>query len=268
MTEEIGSDLGKSDRNPAPGNKHKAQQNPTEGSSSETSQPNTNVQPHYSSGNYYLEGITAVLALIAALASAFSAIYSGQQAGIARAQLNLANHAEKRQLRAHILYDSVILSVDGGKASAFLRFKNSAPTPAFNVTYWWDRKVIDPTKPSSLEFTDTNAVSIDIGSGGFLDTDEKEISSIDVEAVRNRKKIIYVWGLVKYKDVFQRCQIISFAFQGTTNLSPGKWTLRGFSDGGGTSVDDNEEGDCLDDTKKGIATKKKGLPDPIQLLPK
>jgi hypothetical protein len=268
MTEGMDSDLGKSAGNPAAGNKHKAHQVRTKGSNSENTEPNPSNHCQYSGSNYYLERITVVLALIAAVASTFSAIYSGQQADIAHAQLSLADQAEKRQLRAHVLYESVILSVDGVKATAFLRFKNSAPTPAFNVTYWWDRRAIDPTKPSSLEFADTDAVSMDIGSGGYLDTDEKEISSVDIEAVRNHKKLIYVWGLIKYKDVFQRCQILSFAFQGTTTLSPGKWTLRGFSGGGGTSVDDNEKGDCPDDTKNGIAMKTKGLPGPIQLPPK
>jgi len=144
-------------------------------------------------------------AIVAGVIANNAYVETKRQADAAIRQVAIAQDTERHQLRAHILYDSVILNVDGQKMTAFLRFKNTAATPALGATYWWNIRAIEPTKVSALEFEDTNTVSVDVGNSGFLDTEDREILADDIKAARDRKKIIYIWGLVKYKDVFQRC---------------------------------------------------------------
>jgi hypothetical protein len=44
----------------------------------------------------------------------------------------------KRQLRAHVLFESVNITPSG---AIFVRFKNSGQTPAYNLTHWWKAEV-------------------------------------------------------------------------------------------------------------------------------
>jgi hypothetical protein len=166
-----------------------------------------------------------------------------RQARAANASAKIADDTAKRQLRAHVLYDGVTITQLKNTAAVSIRFKNSGATPAYETTYWWNVKAFTPTEAGKLEFFDTEKASIDIGAGSFLDTDEREIPLADIEEARRNNKIIYVWGLVKYRDVFQRCQYASFALRSGTKIDFSKWILRGFTNGS-TIVSDSPDEHC------------------------
>ena len=188
------------------------------------------------------------------------------QACLTRESIVLADDTAKRQLRAHVLYDSASLA---GKPPSIitLKFKNSGQTPAYNVTYWWKAKVFGLKETGILEFADTEDASSDIGAGGFFET-EQPIFPADIEAARQGKKIIYVWGMVKYRDIYQRCQFSMFALRNGANIDTniGLISLRGFK-GGGTAASDDPENRCPKDGPKKYPYPTAKDPIPKILLP-
>jgi hypothetical protein len=160
-----------------------------------------------------------------------------------------ADNNARRQLRAHVLYDGISVTPRKPNAAIFVRFKNSGATPAYEATYWWNIKAFTPTEAGRLEFFDTERASLDIGAGGFLEADEREFPLGDIEEARKGNKIIYVWGLVKYRDVFHRCQFASFAFRSGIKIDQDKWILRGFTNGSTIVSDYPDSSKCQKDGK-------------------
>lgn len=158
---------------------------------------------------------------------------------------NTLKDTARRQLRAHLLYESATITMENSKPVLSVRFKNSGATPAYEATYWWNVKAYASDESATLEFKETERASMDVGSGGVLDTDEKDVAA-EVSAVKSGDKILYVWGVVKYKDVFQRCQYASFALRSGPKIDPGKLILRGFAYGSTYVSDYENERGCKD----------------------
>jgi hypothetical protein len=155
----------------------------------------------------------------------------------------------QRQLRAHVLYDGVSIVPNKTNAVVTLKLKNSGATPAYRATYWWNLKAFPTNEKGELKFSDTGDISTDVGAGGTMDTDEIEMSSSDIADAKSGKKIIYVWGLVKYLDVFQRCQVASFAFRSGNKIDYDRLLVRSFRTGGTIVSDDSETKDCKEKKK-------------------
>lgn len=203
---------------------------------------------------------------LAALWLAFAAaVYAGCEAkrlaDLTDTMIIEARDTAKRQLRAHVLYDGASINLRKTTAAIAVRFKNSGTTPAYETTYWWNVKAFTPTEVGKLEFFDTDKISLDIGSGGALDTNDREIPLGDIEEARKGNKIIYIWGLIKYRDVFQRCQFASFALRSSIKIDVEDWVLRGFTNGS-TIVSDGPDKRCGKDDKS------PDLPPTIFLPPK
>jgi hypothetical protein len=155
--------------------------------------------------------------------------------------VNDGREHSKRQLRAHILYDGISITKHDTNGTVSITLKNFGQTPAYNVTYWWDIRAFPSGDIARLEFQDTGISSLDVGSNGILETADRELSHADIKAVQAGAKTVFVWGLIKYRDVFQRCHLASFAFRGDRNIDAAKWKLRGLEAGKtGVSDDDNQ----------------------------
>lgn len=175
-----------------------------------------------------------------------AAVYAGCEA---KRLADLTENTARRQLRSHVLYEGAKIFNRQQNAVVSVQFKNSSATPAFETTYWWNVKAFGTNDLGKLEFRDTvDDASIDLGGGGIITSDEREIPASDIADARNGKKVIYLWGLIKYRDVFQRCQYARFAFKSGTKIEYDKWTM-GLFRGGGTDVSDSHEDNCGNKSK-------------------
>jgi hypothetical protein len=240
MTLDVGTGYGE------PRTQNRAQE-PRRGTTSPPSTDRTHIDSEPSNqdtrkANWVEKGTLFILGLTF-VAAAYAGCEAKRLADLTDLLIVDAKDTAKRQLRAHVLYDSATFAIRNKNAAITIRFKNSGNTPAYETTYWWNVKAFGPTEAGKLEFPDTERSSLDIGSQGFLDVDDKEIPLSDIEEARKGNKIIYIWGLVKYRDVFQRCQLGSFALRSGSKIDPDKWVLRGFTSGS-TSVTDYQDEHC------------------------
>jgi hypothetical protein len=131
-------------------------------------------------------------------------------------QVDVASDTEKRQLRAYVFLSSI--SIDGQYIKA--KMKNEGQTAAFNITHWWTARSFHlPVAHSDLlEYQDTiPGFSVDLGPQGDHDLNPigeltNKVTQSDVTAADQGKEEIYVWGLIKYRDIFVRCQSTQFAY--------------------------------------------------------
>jgi hypothetical protein len=95
-----------------------------------------------------------------------------------------------------------------------MSIKNRGQSAAYSVTYWWDSDVLPvstaPQRVGLVEIRETGQISSDIDPTGEWPIEQaaKPISPEDLRAVRDSVKSIYVWGIVKYRDVFMRCHYV------------------------------------------------------------
>jgi hypothetical protein len=155
---------------------------------------------------------------IFALAAAIIGVCIAYQAYLtAVQQVNVASDTEKRQLRAYVFLSSVNLEWQFIKA----KMKNEGQTAAFNVTHWWNAASFKlPESPEDLlTWEDTvTGTSVDLGPQGDQDLNpvddlSRKVSASDVTDADQGKGEIYVWGLIKYRDIFVRCQSSQFAYR-------------------------------------------------------
>jgi hypothetical protein len=150
-------------------------------------------------------------------------------AGIAAYQLCTMKDTEQRQLRAYLLADGgrVEFSKDGSY-TVYVQFKNSGQTPAYTVVHWLTAEIQDDIadpfhelfESHKIKWRKTGPENVDLGSGQSMCIMLKGTS---VTPSIPLGKAIYVWGDVKYKDVFQReCQFDAFLLKSTERLDAGR----------------------------------------------
>jgi hypothetical protein len=169
----------------------------------------------------WLDYIGLILSALTFFAALGAAVFTGFAAYYTSKQWATALDTERRQLRAHVLFGEAFVTVAGTKLKAAVAVKNSGQTPAYSLTDWWAMKISpnidnpygkDGSRPLPLE--ETGAESVDIGSGRvqtlYPAAKTIDITSDELEAVRAGRLFVYLWGIVKYRDVFQRCQLAAF----------------------------------------------------------
>jgi hypothetical protein len=90
-----------------------------------------------------------------------------------------------------------------------LRFKNSGGTPTKNLTSFLQCEIRDTPLPENYNFDQQQgrvgrgfiAPNFDVG-GGEAPPPPRVVSPQDILAVQAGKKFLYVWGWIKYFDVF------------------------------------------------------------------
>jgi hypothetical protein len=157
------------------------------------------------------------------------------QAVASQKSVELAERTAARQLRAYILFDGGLVDRFGHGFMVKLAVKNSGQTPAYNLTYAWDAKVLPyPLKVDGIIYPSPNpeqsadigaSISTTLGDPQFLAMSEQ-----DVQDVQNRMKAVYVFASLSYRDTFQRTQTAQFVAvnlpQGPTD--PSSWAMRNY----------------------------------------
>lgn len=171
---------------------------------------------------------TDIATVILTFAILVTAIVSGF---IFYGQLVESRNLTKRQFRAYLLYESgrVDISKDEKTYTVYIEVKNSGQGPAFTVTHWFNAKAMDrlpdPFESFSLakskfQVEDTGRESTDVGSGqSMCITRQFPVAHTELSGPNT---VIYVWGIVKFRDQFQRAQMEAFALQSTSRIMNGK----------------------------------------------
>jgi hypothetical protein len=135
----------------------------------------------------------------------------------ARKQQAISIDTEHRQLRAYVLLESARLIETHNGVTPTVSIKNSGQTPAYNVTSWWNVRagpelptLVDEGGHNVLPFQETGSDTADLGAGESYTLPGQANTAppkpIDWDAVRSGQQTLYVWGIVKYRDIFQNCQ--------------------------------------------------------------
>jgi hypothetical protein len=117
----------------------------------------------------------------------------------------IARESAEQQLRAYVLINAVNFSADKNKKTlrASFTISNTGQTPAYHVhniiNIGGDYITSIPDHPNKISM-------IDLGSGGqmFSSVVSEEMSEDKWNAIGSRDQKIYVWGIIRYKDIFSR----------------------------------------------------------------
>lgn len=171
----------------------------------------------------------AAFTIILAFATAF--LY-----GATRDLVRGAKETTERQLRAYVsidgtsarlLFDSngePILVERGEKIiEGYVRLKNFGQTPGRDFKSWVKIKI--------AEDAPFNEVSEGLGRGIISPQGEANmpvhwmVSDVDLAAIRNETKRIFVWGAAEYVDIFGRDRFFKFYRRNAKEYPPGCWAL-------------------------------------------
>lgn len=159
---------------------------------------------------------------------------------VAAMEHQLANTTDNglRQLRAYLLFDSGHIKKQGRERyGVILSVKNSGLTPAYNVRHSWGMRVYEYPLPGPVPFgpVDFEPVnerqSADIGASISFTLDDLKkltITQAEKDDIIARKKAIYVWAKLDYKDTFQRPQCTWFATVNFNDPIAYGWELRSY----------------------------------------
>jgi hypothetical protein len=164
--------------------------------------------------------------------SAVGPIIAGVALMVALAQFSLSRDTAQRQLRAYIGIHSMSSAVypfeNGGFTYiAQAELRNFGQTPAYELT-GQSNSTID--LPDATPFDETQGPAKAAGLGvAFRDAgihvkQWKHVSAEEFAALRDQKKRVFLWGVVKYKDAFGSLRKFTFriasaeAAVGTNNI--------------------------------------------------
>jgi len=174
-----------------------------------------------------ISGVGAGIAFLALIALVVNACIVHKQLVTMQGQRTDTFALSQRQLRAYILFSDgrVDISPDG-KLTAYVQLKNFGQTPAYWVTHWFTAQR-DP-RPGrqypqhwydyGFKWQDTGDDSVDLGSGQSVCI----VRPFDVTNAPTRDMDTYIWGQVKYKDQFGRCQSVAFVLHTSGEAQRGK----------------------------------------------
>jgi hypothetical protein len=134
----------------------------------------------------------------------------------------------KRQLRAYVLFDDGRLFYSKGKLQLNVRVRNGGLTPALGLTRSLNHATIRRSERSEAagnnpEFTDTGKFKVDILPGGVLEVTDgldefDNYSKDDLDEINNGERVFYISGMIKYRDIYERCHYSAFrAYAGKTD---------------------------------------------------
>jgi hypothetical protein len=125
----------------------------------------------------------------------------------------------KRQLRAYVLYNGGKINPGNAKDTfqVEIEIKNGGVTPAYNVTRSCAKTVLPVglkrPKPQMFPFEETSVDTLDMLPGAVMPISEcRSIAFTKTEMTS--PTAAYVLGVVKYRDLFQRCQEELFIAKG------------------------------------------------------
>ena len=163
--------------------------------------------------------VAELIALRKAIENIIDAVSSQQE----QRQLYLSERATMAQVRAYLLYDEgkADISKDGRSYSISINFKNFGLTPAYNTTHWINGEVTDSIdKPLAIV---RKRRTKDTGAQTFGVAGQQSMCIRETFATDDLRddRVIYVWGVIKYRDRSQRCQLDVFELRTDSKLSAG-----------------------------------------------
>ena len=158
----------------------------------------------------------------------------------------------KLQLRAYITYvgDSRIDCANQTQGCGLsIEIKNSGITPAYNVTCFYASEsrdtiaepIVDENWYKLFRFDETGDATVDIGAGDqHRGLPACHRGTTIQNAIAGAGKTIYVWGVAKYRDVFQHCHIAAFIAKNAASSLQFLWQ----------SSDGESNQDCVNGRRK------------------
>jgi hypothetical protein len=172
-------------------------------------------------------GVAAVVAYTTV--AAWQSCLVSRQVGIMAQQVKEAREGVQRQLRAYVLYSGgQINSAGNGKYQVNIDIKNGGATPAYNVTQSCAKinvgSALKQPNPDSFPFEETHLETIDIGANSPANVSECRNITIS-ESELTPPNAIYILGVAKYRDLFQRCQVEVYVAKQGRKIAGGGWEL-------------------------------------------
>jgi hypothetical protein len=170
----------------------------------------------------------SLFVLIATCSAAFGAACEAKRLADSTDKLVIdAEDTAKRQLRAYVSFE------EGGRITCGtlgcgidIRIKNSGQTPAYNVTCYVASEsrdtVFDPITDQNFrnfQFSQTGIATVDLGSGQEWTISNCTQGPSIVGLSEKTGKTLYAWGVVKFRDAFNRCQRTAFIAKESSGLT-------------------------------------------------
>ena len=172
---------------------------------------------------------TLIAALVAAVFTLGQWRTMNKTYGEIEKQTTTAIEASRKQFSSDILYDNsrIDVSKDGKRYNVSIQLKNVGQTPAYSVTHWVTAqdmpRLADPFK--HFDYRSQSPIRfVKPGFDGIADIGGGQSICLQGNFTVNGKpsNAIYVWGDVKYSDVFNRCECDAFVLQSNGNIASGK----------------------------------------------
>lgn len=157
-----------------------------------------------------------------------------------------ADMTAKKELRAYLGVSGEVSFITPNHIRASVELLNTGKTPAHNVTYFIDGAIRIPTENKIFEegIQDPRKAPLVPGATRTLGYEFPNVSDVDMESLRKDEKVIFIWGSVKYVDIFGETQLLSFRYRNTAkrlardpngNLVISAWILYPEEDGNDTT---------------------------------
>jgi hypothetical protein len=140
-------------------------------------------------------------------------------------QIETMKDTARRQLRAYLLYESGELrQVNADDFEPIVHVRNTGSTPAYAVATSCEFEIADRNKPARTIFTEVGDPRIDLGRD--FQYRLPDCQRLDAEApAESERTAVYVYGFVNYRDIYQRCQSVSFTAKANLPMKEKKLEL-------------------------------------------
>jgi hypothetical protein len=161
-----------------------------------------------------------------------------ESADATKASVDLSRQTAERQLRAYVYIDGGSFDYSGAYDSfrGTLCLKNYGQTPAYDQEVHASVRVF-PVDAPVFNFTKSGRPSAKstIGPGGESNIRRTVRSSgNEFDEVIDRKKAVFMWGFVTYRDAFDQTQTLEFrCVSARTRESNNVWVMEPYPDHGG-----------------------------------
>lgn len=149
-----------------------------------------------------------------------------------------AQETGRRQLRAYVgIRQSDFIRIAAGEKSEFqIVVKNFGQTPAYDLETWtdiqvdteernlvWRFRTVEQGSNWRFRWYNSGKKVLDPGADySILSADENVLEQSAFEEIKSKRKKIFVFGKIRYRDSFRRKHITTFSFYNRPELVAGK----------------------------------------------
>jgi hypothetical protein len=129
----------------------------------------------------------------------------------------VTSNTAKQQLRAYISAQSTELVMNGTIAEARVGIKNCGQTPAIDMRSWSHMKLCRHHECQFEQGKFSANTSAGPASLHFLSS-ELDLTNEQFLALKNGEMVVYLWGVVEYRDIFGELRFTNFRSISTREL--------------------------------------------------